>query len=271
MKEQPLFHKEELVILLTVRNNRRLLQNALVCLDEIQRNRYIADSNRLTAYLWILVQPWISFDELSYTLLSVQTNRCTSQVGQRDFQSNQEVEALRLPVGGGRVACTSYQGIHHEYQLISKQYIMQKEQIDRFVTLAGLEMPALISPGKFQEAEIYEDSAVLTFLLPKVYPLEELIDELEDQMELILLYHYLPSTSTDFGQKCCAYSNPRFGRMYKLNATANGNIECDTLYVTLYDSLEIMGCELREELLKVIKNGHMLFARSEEELLRDFI
>ena len=38
---------------------------------------------------------------------------------------------------------------------------MQKEQIDRFVTLAGLEMPALISPGKFQEAEIYEDSAVL--------------------------------------------------------------------------------------------------------------
>ena len=61
---------------------------------------------------------------------------------------------------------------------------MQKEQIDRFVTLAGLEMPALISPGKFQEAEIYEDSAVLTFLLPKVYPLEELIDELEDQMEL---------------------------------------------------------------------------------------
>lgn len=83
---------------------------------------------------------------------------------------------------------------------------MQKEQIDRFVTLAGLEMPALISPGKFQEAEIYEDSAVLTFLLPKVYPLEELIDELEDQMELILLYHYLPSTSTDFGQKCCAYS-----------------------------------------------------------------
>ena len=105
--------------------------------------------------------------------------------------------------------------------------MIQKEQIDRFVTLAGLEMPALISPGKFQGAEIYEDNAVLTFLLPKVYPLEELIDELEDQMELILLYHYLPSTATNFGQKCCAYSNPRFGRMYKLNATANGDIECD--------------------------------------------
>lgn len=41
--------------------------------------------------------------------------------------------------------------------------------------------------------------------------------------------------------------------------------------MTLYDSLEIMGNELREELLKVIKNGNVLFARSEEELLRDFI
>ena len=123
--------------------------------------------------------------------------------------------------------------------------------------------------GHWEMMGIYTQKPFITFTetgFPK-----ELIDELEDQMELILLYHYLPSTSTDFGQKCCAYSNPRFGRMYKLNATANGNIECDTLYVTLYDSLEIMGCELREELLKVIKNGHMLFARSEEELLRDFI
>lgn len=75
MKEHPLFGKEELVILLTVRNNRRLLQNALVCLDEIRHNNRIADGNRSTAYLWMLLQPWISFDELSYALLSErQTN-----------------------------------------------------------------------------------------------------------------------------------------------------------------------------------------------------
>ena len=84
---------------------------------------------------------------------------------------------------------------------------MQKEQIDRFVTLAGLEMPALISPGKFQGAEIYEDSAVLTFLLPKVYPLEELIDELEDQMELILLYHYLPSVHGFRPEMLCLFQS----------------------------------------------------------------
>ena len=48
-------------------------------------------------------------------------------------------------------------------------------------------MPALVSQSLFQGAEVYEDYALLTFRLPKVYPIEELIDELEDQMELELL------------------------------------------------------------------------------------
>ena len=114
---------------------------------------------------------------------------------------------------------------------------MQKEQIDRFITLASLEMPALVSQNLFQGAEVYEDYALLTFHLPKVYPIEELIDELEDQMELVLLYHHVPRNDTPFGQRCCAYSNPRFGHMHKLNVQADVRMECDTLYVTLFDSL----------------------------------
>ena len=148
---------------------------------------------------------------------------------------------------------------------------MQKEQIDRFITLASLEMPALVSQNLFQGAEVCEDYALLTFHLPKVYPIEELIDELEDQMELVLLYHHVPSNDTPFGQRCCAYSNPRFGHMHKLNAQADDRMECDTLYVTLYDSLEVMGSELREELARVAKGGKLLYAVKEEELLKDFI
>ena len=46
---------------------------------------------------------------------------------------------------------------------------MQKEQIDRFVTLASLQMPALVSQPLFQGAEIFEDYALLTFHLPKTF------------------------------------------------------------------------------------------------------
>lgn len=148
---------------------------------------------------------------------------------------------------------------------------MQKEQIDRFVTLASLQMPALVSQPLFQGAEIFEDYALLTFHLPKTFWMEELLDELEDQMELVLLYHHVPSADTPFGHRCCAYSNPRFGHMYKLNVQADDRVECDTLYVTLYDSLEVMGSELREELGRVQKGGKLLYAVKEEELLKDFI
>ncbi len=148
---------------------------------------------------------------------------------------------------------------------------MQKEQIDRFITLASLEMPELIAESLFQGAEIYEDYALLTFNLPKKFPMEELIDVLEDQMELVLLYHHVPSLDTPFGQRCCAYSNPRFGHMYKMNAQADDRVECDTLYVTLYDSLEVMGSELREELSRAMGSGKLLYALKEEELLKDFI
>lgn len=148
---------------------------------------------------------------------------------------------------------------------------MQKEQIDRFITLASLEMPALIAQPLFHGAEIYDDYALLTFSLPKAYPMEELVDELEDQMELVLLYHHVPSSDTPFGQRCCAYSNPRFGHMFKMNALADDRVKCDTMYVTLYDSLEVMGSELREELLRSMKGGKLLYAIKEEELLKDFI
>lgn len=148
---------------------------------------------------------------------------------------------------------------------------MQKEQIDRFITLASLEMPALVSQPLFQGAEVYEDYALLTFRLPRTYPLEELIDELEDQMGLVLLYHHVPSPDTPFGQRCCAYSNPRYGHMHKLNVLADDRVECDTLYVTLYDSLEVMASELREELGRAMNGGKLLYAVKEEELLKDFI
>lgn len=98
MKEQPLFDKEELVILLTVRNTRRLLQNALVCLDEIQRNNRITDSNRSTAYLWMLLQPWISFDELSYALLSEKQTDALRRLAKETPQAAKRLKSSGLPL-----------------------------------------------------------------------------------------------------------------------------------------------------------------------------
>lgn len=148
---------------------------------------------------------------------------------------------------------------------------MQQEQIERFIMLASLEMPNLITSNLFQGAELSDESALLTFLLPRVYSLEELIDELEDQMELVLLYHHIPSEDTVFRHQCCAYSNPHFDHMYKINAISDEHCQCDAIYVTLYSSLEIMGVELQNELLETGKRGKFVYSRTIEDVLRDFI
>lgn len=98
MKEHPLFGKEELVILLTVRNNRRLLQNALVCLDEIRHNNRIADGNRSTAYLWMLLQPWISFDELSYALLSERQTNALRRLAKETPKAAKQLKSSGFPL-----------------------------------------------------------------------------------------------------------------------------------------------------------------------------
>ena len=92
---------------------------------------------------------------------------------------------------------------------------MLQEHIERFIMLASLEMPNLIVSTLYQGAELSDESTLLTFSLPQKYSLEDLIDELEDQMELILLYHHIPSEDTIFGHHCCAYSNPHFGTCTK--------------------------------------------------------
>jgi hypothetical protein len=47
---------------------------------------------------------------------------------------------------------------------------------------------------------------------------------------------------------------------------------CDTIYVTLYDSLEMLGIEVQNELEEqTSKSGEVVFARSMSDVLRDFI
>lgn len=67
--DNPPFTASEVVILLTMRNNRRLLQNALQCVNDIN-NRKVKGGDQSAAYLWMLLQPWITFDGFALSLMS---------------------------------------------------------------------------------------------------------------------------------------------------------------------------------------------------------
>ena len=124
---------------------------------------------------------------------------------------------------------------------------MLKHKIERFLTYISMQMPALMSRSNYAGAEIFDGMAVLEFRLPKPCDIGDLLDEFDDQMELTILYHVIPSEATVMGHQCCAYSNPSFDYLYKVNG--------------------ISEAELNDQTSK----SKIVFARKEEDLLRDFM
>lgn len=104
-EENGLFQPTELVTILTMRNNRRLLQNALQCINDIRTGK-IGKDDRAPAYMWMMLQPWISFDTLSFSLMSAaqlntlgilatETPKCLEILGNPDFPIDiEELPAL---------------------------------------------------------------------------------------------------------------------------------------------------------------------------------
>lgn len=106
--------------------------------------------------------------------------------------------------------------------------------LNDFLALAPLQLPELINQERMEQP-VYEDGYVLLdFKLEKPCPLEEVMNLFEDQMELVILYHKVTSVHTEFGQFCCAFSNPNFGRMYKMNASTDANGNVHSVMVTIY-------------------------------------
>ena len=90
-------------------------------------------------------------------------------------------------------------------------------------------------------------------------------------MELITLYHHIPMRTEPYGHSTCAYSNPAFGQMFKMNAKtdADGKVSC--ILATIYDSLELMYGDLCIDLDLHSKSGIMKYKRNKDDVLMDFI
>ncbi|WP_163178219.1 hypothetical protein [Bacteroides sp. 51] len=96
-RNQEIMSKSEIVILMTMRNNRRLLQNANVCVTDVHKLDF-NDSNQATAYLWMLLQPWLSIDGFSYTLLSQEERESLEKLAIEMPQTFSKLESGHFPI-----------------------------------------------------------------------------------------------------------------------------------------------------------------------------
>ena len=125
---------------------------------------------------------------------------------------------------------------------------MNKTAIDRFCRMASLELPDLIDEKHLESADDYDDYALLTFSLEDPMSMDEVLDCLEDQSELNILYHVSGIGAAPGTQHCCAYASPEYDNMYKVNAQSDGTGAVDTLYVYVYSSLEVMLESLKDDI-----------------------
>ena len=97
------------------------------------------------------------------------------------------------------------------------------------------------------------------------------MDMFEDDMELITLYHHIPMRTEKFGHSTCAYSNPAFGQMFKMNAKTNTEGNVNSILVTIYDSLEQMYGDLCLDLELHSKSGFLKYKKDKSDVLMNFI
>lgn len=149
--------------------------------------------------------------------------------------------------------------------------IMLRHFLDDFMTFVPLQLPQLLDITTMEEPQFYGDYALLTFPLRDSYDLEEVMDMFEDDMELITLYHHIPMLSEKFGHSTCAYSNPAFGQMFKMNAKTDTDGKVSSIIATVYDSLEQMYGDLCLDLNLHSKSGTFKYKKNKDDILMDFL
>ncbi len=105
------------------------------------------------------------------------------------------------------------------------------------LSFVPLQMPQHLNVATMEEPQFYGDYVLLTFPLRDPYDLEEVMDIFEDDMELITLYHHVPVGLEKSGHSTCAYSNPAFGQMFKMNARTDADGKVNRVIATVYDSV----------------------------------
>lgn len=148
---------------------------------------------------------------------------------------------------------------------------MLRHFFDDFMTFVPLQLPQLLNITTMEAPQFYGDYALLTFPLRDPYDLEEVMDMFEDDMELITLYHHIPMQANKFGHSTCAYSNPAFGQMFKMNAKTDAEGKVNNILVTIYDSLEQMYGELCLDLELHTKSGTFKYKKNKDDILMNFL
>lgn len=147
---------------------------------------------------------------------------------------------------------------------------MIKEEITKFMALAPLMLPKLIGSNGPDETDITDDSAILFFSLEESLPIGLVMDDLDDGMELSMLFHGTSKENPKL-HHCCFFANPTGSKtMCKINLVSDEHEFINGLNVSIYDSLDTMESDLESDLKFHAQSFNFIQAMEVSELLALF-
>lgn len=72
---------EDALVYMTIRNNRRLIQNAQTCLSDIKSGK-VQDKAQAQSYSWVLLQPYTTINEISVAMLTTDDRHALLQLAE---------------------------------------------------------------------------------------------------------------------------------------------------------------------------------------------
>ncbi len=149
---------------------------------------------------------------------------------------------------------------------------MLDEQLSRFERVAEIKMPQLIIPKRRLWQEADGDTARAAYSLLSPMPMDDVMAILLSRpLGLNLLYKSVISRATNYGRSFCVYPTPRGADMFQLNSHTEGNGDVAQIFVSVYDSLDVMRESLIDEMERIRQlNGDEFAGQSLRRLMLNF-
>ena len=143
-------------------------------------------------------------------------------------------------------------------------------EIKKFMALVPLMLPQLIDKERAEEIDRTKDCVILYFPLSEPFLVGCVMDMLEDDMDLRMLYHGTKTGNSNI-HHCCFFASPRVGQsMFTINVNTLEDEMVQGVSVTIYDSSITWEDDLESDLNVHAQSFDFIEAMTEQELLSTF-
>ena len=147
---------------------------------------------------------------------------------------------------------------------------MFDKQIEDFIELTADLMPGVFADTSLGNCEVHDYYAIIEFNIGKALSKDDVLDMLEDNMEMTVMYVHHRSVNTDMGVSLCAYSDHSFDDKFAVHALTDADGLIHRITATLFFSVEVMMNHLVEDLEQHTGTGTFEFSMSKDEVMTAF-